>query len=131
MSFESALHAIGTADATLNALIAGRLVRDSLPLNYPLPAVVYRRVAGAPEMAHDGPAGVAIIRVQFDCWAANPTAAETLAEAVEGAYGGYRATAGGRKIDGARVVANVSFPEPDTQLSRRIVDIRFLDAGDA
>lgn len=131
MSFEATVHAIGTADATLNALINGRLVRDSLPLNYPLPAVVYRRIAGAPEMAHDGPAGVAIIRLQFDCWADNPGTAEELATAVEGAYGGYRATAFGRKVDGARVVANVSFPEPDTQLSRRIVDVRFLDAGDA
>lgn len=131
MSFESALHAIGTADATLNGLVSGRLVRDSLPLDYPIPAVVYRRISGAPEMAHDGASGVATVQVQFDCWARDPGAAEALATAVEGAYGGYRGTTGGRKIDGSRVVANVSFPEPDTQLSRRIVDIRFLDAGDA
>lgn len=129
MSLEGALYAIGTADATLNALISGRLVRDSLPLDYPLPAVVYRLIDAVPEMAHDGASGVAIVRYQFDCWAGDPGAAEALADAVTTAYGGYRGVVAGRKIDGSRVVANVSFPEPDTQLSRRVVDVRFLDSG--
>lgn len=130
MSLESAIHAIGVADATLNALISGRMVRDSLPHGETLPALVYRALPITPQMAHDGPSGVSRARYQLDCWGRNPGEAETLQNAVVDAYAGYRGTTGGRKLSVYAVQVVGSLPDPDTQLSRRLVDLLIWDEGD-
>jgi hypothetical protein len=130
MSLESAIHAIGTNDATLNAIISGRMYREVLPNGATLPALLYQIISGRPYLAHDGDTGVSRPRYQLSGLAADPGTAETLMDAVRTAYSGYRGTAGSRKIGGIIVDEMRSIPERETGTFRRIVDILIIDEGD-
>lgn len=129
MTLESALYAIGTADATLNALIAGRMYREVLPGTATVPALVYRQIDIMPHLAHDGDTGTARARYQVDCWDDSIDGTESLQTAVKDAYIGYRGTADGQKIGGIAVQMMPSFPQVDTALKRRIVDLLIWDEG--
>ena len=130
MTLESALYAIGTGDATLNALISGRMVRDRLPHGHNLPAVVYRSLTNTPQLAHDGQSGVDRVRYQLDCWDDSPDGAEALQNAVVNAFAGYAGTTGSRKLSVFAVEVQGSIPDPETALSRRVIDLLIWDEGD-
>lgn len=130
MTLESAIFTIATSDGTINGLISGRMYRERLPVNETVPALVYKEISRQPETAHDGGTNFSQARYQIDCWADDPGEAETLENAVVGAFDGYRGTADSRKIGGITVEVQPSFSQPDTQLSRRIVDLLILDEGD-
>ena len=129
MTVESALYAIAAADAGVAALVGTRIYRERLPQGETLPALVYQQVSELPDLAHSGPAGTSSLRYQFNCYGANPTAAEALKNALVTAFHGYSGTTGSRTMS-SRVVAALSLPDRDTEYERRIVDVMILDEGD-
>ncbi len=55
--------------------------RDSAPV---YPAVVYTKISGESDMAHDGPTGLQGARYQLDIYAADPAVARRIADLIRG-----------------------------------------------
>ena len=79
------LRALLAADATANALLAGRVYRHGeAPQGVAAPYVTWSLAGGAPENGFDG-AACDDFRVQVDCWSDTDAGVETLASAVRAA----------------------------------------------
>lgn len=130
MTVESALYAIAAANVGISGLVSTRIYRERLPQGETLPALVYQQVSELPDLAHDGPPGTSKLRYQWTCYAADPTGAEALKNAVVSAFHGYSGTTGSRVMS-SRAAGVVSFPDRDTEYERRIVDVMILDEGDS
>ena len=70
------------ASAPVSAIVSDRVTPVARTQGAALPAATVQRIAGGPEMADDGSAGIAGVRVQVDCWAATYGQAKDLAGAV-------------------------------------------------
>lgn len=79
------IRALIAADATANALLAGRVYRHGeAPQGVSRPYVTWSIAGGAPENAFDG-AACDDFRVQVDCWSEEDEGVVTLASAVRDA----------------------------------------------
>lgn len=61
---------------------------------YPGPLVVLNLISGVPDYHMAGPSGLVESRVQVDCRASTPTAAQQLADSIDALLGGYAGTVG-------------------------------------
>lgn len=95
---ESALRTRALAVTAVSDLIAARLYPLKLPQAPTYPAVTYTRISGPRLYAHDGPAGMAEGRFQFDAWGASYASAKAVAAALRGAMEGFSGTSGGVSI---------------------------------
>ena len=131
MSLESALYNIAASNGAVAALVSTRIYRTALPPGAVMPALVYRRVSNDPFQSHKAQE-IKLERTRFtwDCWASDTGTAESLANAVKLLFNGYRGTVDGRKIGGTKVVFEGDLPDPDTNLSLRVVDVLIFDEGD-
>lgn len=94
------LKALLEADAGVAAACGGRISWGERPQGGALPAVVLQVIGGRDEYHLRGRLGRVERRVQADCWAADPLAASTLADAVRDCLGGYRGTVGATRFTG-------------------------------
>lgn len=94
MILEEALYAYLTADDTVEGLIGTRLYPEMLPEGVQLPAMAYQRISRDGIMAHDGPTGLASVRVQLTMQAASYLTLRTLADRVRVLFDGTRQTMG-------------------------------------
>ena len=98
MSVATALVAIKTANATLNALVGTRFNPDVLPQGVALPAVRFQQIS-KPNSNAMGPRIVNYHpRVQMDGYAASPVLRSALRLAMVNAFYGYSGTIGGETI---------------------------------
>lgn len=92
---EQALVSVLNAAVAFHALVAGRMYPNVVPLTAARPAVAYQRISHTEAMAHTGPAGHALTRVQFTIDAQTYEQAKAVAAALRAALRGYRGTATG------------------------------------
>lgn len=95
MILEEALYKHLIADNTVSGIIGTRLYPEMLPEGTALPAMVYQRISRDGLIAHDGPTGLATVRMQLTLLAASYLTLRTLAEAVRVVFDGKRQTIGG------------------------------------
>lgn len=84
-----ALRAILLATSGVTALVATRINWGTHPQGAALPAIVLNVIDDADGYTLAGPDGLSQGRVQVDCYATSPGAADRLAEAVIAALSGY------------------------------------------
>lgn len=77
--FEEGLVQFVPAVPAIQNLIATRMYPNRAPDKAPTPFIVYTKVSGARDLAHDGNAGFGNPRYQFSCWSADYTQAKKLA----------------------------------------------------
>lgn len=94
MILEEALYAYLTADDTVEGLIGTRLYPEMLPEGVQLPAMAYQRISRDGIIAHDGPTGLASVRIQLTMQAASYLTLRTLADRVRVLLDGERQTMG-------------------------------------
>jgi hypothetical protein len=117
---ETTLYSVLKADPTVAALVVSGGVTRIYPLEVPqdvvMPAVVYQRIASAPEVTLDGDAGLDAVRVQVSCWAATYAGAKELAAAVRAAV----------NASNLRAVTEIEIDDRDTETRqyRVIIDFR-------
>ncbi len=85
MSAESELYAALSGHAPLTALVSTRIYPDAIPEDKALPAVVFSRAGTDPVFTVHGLAVAETVRFQIAAWGATRTAAQTAADAVQGA----------------------------------------------
>lgn len=95
---ESALRTRALAVSAVSDLIVARMYPLKLPQAPSYPAVSYTRVSGPRLYAHDGAAGMAEGRFQFDVWAASYASAKAVGAALRGALEGFVGTSEGVDI---------------------------------
>lgn len=118
VSLSTEIFTILTNDPNVGALIGVRCYPDQIPQNAAYPNVVYRIISDVSQYVHEGAAGLADARVQFDCWgAASDLDSETLARLVRLALVGKRVGS----IQFARKAGERSMPPDPTTLKRRHV----------
>lgn len=119
--------------ATVTDLVGTGTAARIFPMQLPQalevwPAITYQVVSGRPEYNLQGAAGLAEIRLQIDCWAAQRGKADAyaqvreLAEAVRGALSGYRGTVGGHTIQSCFLESRRVLHEPEVQVFRESLD---------
>lgn len=86
MFLETAIKAHLATYAELTALVGTRIHPGSLPQNSPLPALVYSKVSGVPEYAHDGANGAVESRIQISCLGADYGTTKNVSKAVKRAF---------------------------------------------
>lgn len=83
MIVEVELRAIILAAPAVLALMADRAYPVILPQKPELPALTYQRISGGTRVSsHAGDTGLALARIQIDCWAQTYLAAKDLAATV-------------------------------------------------
>lgn len=122
-AIEEDLTAYLLAQSAINALIVDRMYPARLPQNGTLPAVTYQRIAGVPEISHDGAVNLTRSRIQIDCWALTYSAMASLAAAIEAALSGYVGAMGSTPSTATRVLNIIDLPEPEPKLWRRLLDV--------
>ncbi len=75
-------------------LISTRMYPLRLPQNATMPAITYQIVSRTHEEHMTGAAGLALARLQLDCYATTHAGSHALAEAVRASMHGYRGTMG-------------------------------------
>lgn len=113
MSYEAALVAL------LDPATSSRVYRMRLPENATLPAQTYSRVSTDHDYVHEGDTGLETVRVQVDCWANDPDAADATAVAGPLALSGYSDDF----FQMIEVVNDLELDEADTGIYRRVVDL--------
>jgi hypothetical protein len=92
------------------------------------PAITVQVVSGRPEYDLSGPAGVAEVRIQIDCWSAERDSVDayhevrTLAEAVRAALSGFRGTVSGAEIQSCFLDNRRPLHDPSTLTIRESMD---------
>ena len=107
------------------SLVGSRIYPNALKQAAIMPAIVYQDISTKPNYSHGGDSGLDDALYQFTCWATTPLLAAQLAAQVRSAFGAVTATVSGVKFTG--FVENVyPDPEPETGLSRVIVEVSFM-----
>lgn len=94
MAIEEALHTKLIEDSALGNLIGTRVYTLRLPQKPTYPCVVLSRVSTSEGLAHDGPIGYEIMRLQIDSYATTFASARAVADAVRAALNGASVTIG-------------------------------------
>jgi hypothetical protein len=103
---------------TLEPLFSNRLYRMRLPIEAVLPAGTYQRIDTEPKYTHDGDAHLPTARFQIDCWAADPDAADDVADLVRAALSGYSDDT----YQSIFLADERELDEPDVGIYRRSID---------
>ncbi len=123
MTLATALYTLVQGDGSVNGMIGDRMYPHVIPEGDSLPAISFFEVTTDELSTHDGSAGIAISRLQFNCHADSPDQAKQLARLVRAAIRGYRGTVDGTKIDGIRIAATNDDPDRELREHRRIIDV--------
>lgn len=89
-----ALKAYLIADASIAALVSGRVFPEKMPENNRLTSIVYNRISSVDRYTMTGPSGLVSPRYQIDSWAVTLAQALVLANLVKERIDGYRGTMG-------------------------------------
>lgn len=85
MNVEQQINTTLAADSTVSGLVSARIYPLLMPSPPVLPALVYQRVADAPQFGVDGYHNLEQVRVQLSCWDKTYAGAKTLAAATRAA----------------------------------------------
>lgn len=92
MEIEEAFYNHVTGLPAISSLIDDRLYPATLPQNPVYPAATYRAVSSRTPMAHDGPIGLTVVRLQVDCYGTSKLQATQVARALRRALNGAQGT---------------------------------------
>ena len=124
MTIEADLRGILTTSTSVAAYSSNRVYQDQLPQSPTYPAISFLLVS-APRIPLMGNDAVNIpARFQFDCWAASPSSANGLMNAVIGAIERYGSSTGTMAIETIFIDDVLTIPErdPDEEVFRRTID---------
>ena len=85
--------------SAITTVASTRIYRGHLPQDATLPAIVYQAVSGNDTPHLTGSGNFGMTRIQIDCYAANPTDANSLGEILRKNLTHYRGAAGTETID--------------------------------
>lgn len=105
--------------AMLEPLCESRVYRLTLPPAAQLPAISYQRISTVRGYAHDGDDQLPVVRLQLDCWAADPDEADALVDSVVATFTGYSDDT----LQRVQVEEDREMDEPDSSAYRRTVDL--------
>lgn len=94
MSLRNAIYARAIADADLYARVVKRVYFTVADAAHGSEYIVVHVISDDPESHMTGAAGFTTERVQFDCWAKTPGAADEIADLVREAFDGFSGTMG-------------------------------------
>lgn len=105
LTLEESIYAKLSTTSGVTALVSTRIYPDVIPQDIAMPAVAYQRITAVREMAHDGPSGLASVRVQFTIAAASYSSAKAIAAVIRTTLDGFSGTmgSGGCTVEGAFV----------------------------
>lgn len=98
MAIEEGLWARLTGSPDVWLLAERRVYPAVIPQDAPYPAVAYQRISTVRDLAHDGPAGMALARFQVTCVAETYAQARALANAVRETLDGFRGEMSGTTV---------------------------------
>lgn len=122
------LAAVSAVYSLVGGTTRPRIYALKLPQNPEFPAVTYQIVSGRPEYHINAVAGLAEVRLQIDCWAADEEnesgydQARALAEAVRGALSAYTGTVGDVVIEACFLENRRTIYEDGAQVYRESLD---------
>jgi hypothetical protein len=79
-----------TSNASINAIVAGRVYPVKLKQGETRDSIVYNRITEFETYKMDGPSGLVSARYQFDAWSKSTDSATALALLVKELFGGFR-----------------------------------------
>lgn len=131
ITLQESLVAYLRANATVATLVADRLCPAIIPMDWPLPALAYQRIASDEDLTHNGLRTWGRTRIQFTAQAKSYAEATAVINAVKDALRGFRGqmSAGGVEVHGAFCENDVdSFGSEGDELDRATVrvDIVFV-----
>jgi len=115
---------------TMLASLLGEIAGDDhvyalrLPENFTYPVVVFQPVSGGKPVAHDGPTGLAWVRIQVDTYAETYEGCKDIAEQIKEDLNGYQGPVGDGTIDGIFIDGEWDLFEESKKLYRAVVDFR-------
>ena len=110
----------------LDPIFSNRFYRAELPQDAQLPAGTYQRISTTRGYTHGGDDHLPSIRMQVDCWGADPDSADDVAAAVTLATSGYSDD----EFQMIEVLDDSAFHEPSVPIYRRSIDLRISYAED-
>lgn len=109
--------------AAIAAIVSNRIYPVQLPQEFTLPAITYQLISNQRIHAIDGPIGVAIPRVQIDCYADTYSEVKTLADKVRITFDGFRGSiATETDIGGIYLESEQDIYSADTEIYRVSMD---------
>lgn len=120
--FETDLVTYLKKDATLNALIGGRIYPSILPEKGTLPAVAFFEVSNTGH--HD--IDVLFPRYQFSCFSKRAIEAKQVRQEIKDILQRFKGAMGNTKIIQGVVEGEYTTHEDDTNLFNAIIDIKFI-----
>lgn len=134
MFLEEAIKAHLAANGELANLVGTRIYPGSLEQDSPLPALVYSKVSGIPEYAHDGASGAVESRIQISCLGADYGTTKLVSRAVKRALRpfeiapGTMGGVGGVHVAGVFLENEFDMPEPNEveELSRHHIPLDYM-----
>lgn len=123
-----AVHQLLQDNSAVTALASSRGYSDALPQGTPLPAYTYEEISCDSEHDLEAAAGIAHTRLQISCYAAKPSQATALREAIRAALLPYRGpTSTDQHITDVTVAGRYSRYEPPLDASRAGRYLRCID----
>jgi hypothetical protein len=123
MTLEAYLAAVLLADAEIAAVVADRVLADSLPQQPPGPCVILHLVSAPPtDHSLSAPTGVRAVTFQVDAWASTRAIAISVAAAARRVLDGHTGAAGGLEVQGVFHVGERVDRDEDAKLSRASTD---------
>jgi hypothetical protein len=127
MSMQTAMVAIKTANAGLNALIATRFHPDMLPQEVVLPAIMFQLISRIPDHAMTPVMVNHHMRVQMDGYASTSADRTTLRSAMVSAFYGYSGSIGGESVKSILIDSErESIEQLDTEAECYRISIDFM-----
>lgn len=122
MTLKAGIYSLLTANVGLSALIGARVYPIVLPEAPTLPAIRYQFAGGASEPTFET-SGMQRLRVQFDCFGADPDSADATRSALINALNGYQGLlSDGTYLQNADLIQSVDFFENDARQYRCMVE---------
>lgn len=97
-AMETILYSLLAGDAAIAAIVGTRIYPNFIPQDADLPALIYQQISGYRHHTNAGALGLAVPRVQINCWAVTYAAADDLADKVRIKLDGYSGTVSSTKV---------------------------------
>ena len=132
---EEGLYALLAGDVSVASLAGARIYPNKLPQplegdddGFLQPSIVYMRIGGPIDYAHDGPIDLKMVRFWIDIYATTHRAVRQLRDAVEAVISGYSGTPDDQDVEfqGIFIEQMREFFEPEPEYKQYRSNIEFV-----
>lgn len=131
VSTEAGIFEYLSENAALENYVKDRIFAGPLPEGEDLPAITFILINGDYWVSQSGSSGIKEGHYQIDVWVKDTDHAlmVEIAGIITTAFNGKRGGMGSRNIQAAKIVRELTLPEPNVNRLHRVIDVKITDSN--